>query len=136
MALSSKKKNEPLAIDAFAGAGGLSFGLEQAGFKVCLSYDNDEKAVKTYEYNLKKPILLIDARKIDILDYLRKNKINPKEIVLFAGGPPCQGFSVQRRGDGKDTRNDLVKTFFKQALSIKPPFILMENVLGITGSRG
>lgn len=125
-----------LAIDAFCGAGGLSLGLIKAGFGICLAYDMDEKAVETYRKNIGNHVLLADARRINILKTLAERSISPEDIILFAGGPPCQGFSVQRRGEGADSRNGLVKIFFEQALSVRPNFILMENVLGIAGPRG
>jgi len=126
----------PLAIDAFCGAGGLSLGLIRAGFNMCFAFDNDEKAVKTYSNNLQNHVQLINAYDLDLKSELRKKNIRQKDIVLFAGGPPCQGFSLQRRGDFNDPRNDLVRVFFELAFSIKPNFILMENVMGIKGERG
>lgn len=124
------------AIDAFCGAGGLSLGLIKAGFDVCLAYDIDEKAIETYRKNIGGHALLADARRMNVLETLMERGISPEDIILFAGGPPCQGFSVQRRGEDTDPRNDLVKTFFEQAFLVRPNFILMENVPAIAGARG
>lgn len=125
---------KPTAVDAFCGAGGLSLGLQRAGFTVLLSYDSAQMAVETYRNNLGDQVKLADANQIDISGRLRKKQ--KTDLTLFAGGPPCQGFSVQRRGANTDSRNSLVELFFSQAMQIRPHFILMENVLGIAGRRG
>lgn len=130
------KCEKPLAIDAFCGAGGLSLGLINAGFDICLAFDNDKKAVETYRNNLQEDVLMADAYDINLHYELNSRNIPRRDIFLFAGGPPCQGFSIQRRGIDSDPRNDLVTLFFNNAFSIKPKFIMMENVLGIKGKRG
>ena len=58
------------------------------------------------------------------------------ELFLLAGGPPCQGFSVQRIGADSDKRNDLVIAYARLIDEVRPFFFLMENVPGILGSRG
>ena len=59
-----------------------------------------------------------------------------RPIDLVVGGPPCQGFSVQRIGGDADSRNDLVLKFAELAASLKPKLIVMENVPGLLGKRG
>ena len=58
------------------------------------------------------------------------------EIDLIAGGPPCQGFSVQRIGADHDDRNDLIFEFARFVSEIKPRMFVMENVPGLLGKRG
>jgi len=124
----------PTAVDAFCGAGGLSLGLRNAGFVILKSYDSNEAAVETYRNNLGDQVMLADANQISISDLLGNKQ--QSDLVLFAGGPPCQGCSVQRRGDDSDSRNSLVGLFFRQAMQARPQFILLENVLGLVGNRG
>lgn len=124
----------PTAVDAFCGAGGLSLGLRHAGFTVLMAYDSNEVAVETYRNNSGDRVILADANEISISELLGKKQ--KSDLVLFAGGPPCQGFSVQRRGADADSRNSLVELFFKQAMQMSPHFILMENVVGLAGKRG
>lgn len=132
-----KKTSTPyVAVDAFCGAGGLSLGLMNAGFEIAYAYDNNPKVKDTYENNIHDHIKLLDAAKLDIVKELKEAGYQTSDIDLFAGGPPCQGFSIQRRGDDEDSRNSLVNIFFEQALTVRPKFILMENVLGINGKRG
>jgi DNA (cytosine-5)-methyltransferase 1 len=126
-------------IDCFCGAGGLSLGLINAGFEPIFSFDNDINCVETQKNNPKyfkhpilcSPIEKILSEKIRPLENLKDN-----QLFLLAGGPPCQGFSIQRIGEDNDERNTLVIKFISLAKKLKPKFILFENVAGITGRRG
>lgn len=129
----------PIAIDCFCGAGGLSIGLEQAGFKIRFAFDYDEDSIRTYNSNPKIISSVAKRLKIESLPsklLLENAGINPEACILLAGGPPCQGFSVQRIGKDSDPRNFLVVEFINRIKSIKPWFFLMENVPGINGRRG
>lgn len=126
-------------IDSFSGAGGLSLGLAKAGFEILYSFDNDELSVKTQ--NLNKKYFKHEANCADIASLnsaLLMDQLGIKrgELTLFAGGPPCQGFSVQRIGKDLDDRNSLVFEYMKKVIEFFPKFFLMENVPGITGKRG
>ena len=125
-----------IAIDAFCGAGGLSLGFISAGFKVIYAFDNDVASIKTYNHNLGTHGFVEDIynlTKEKIADSIKKEI---PEVDVMMGGPPCQGFSVQRRGDNNDRRNDLVLEYVRLVLSIKPKFFVMENVGGLLSSRG
>lgn len=126
-------------IDCFSGAGGLSIGLERAGFEILLAFDNDSKCIETQRMNPKYFAHSIELAGVDEMlngQLLQKTGLRPGELDLLAGGPPCQGFSVQRIGSDKDDRNDLVLQFIKLVGEIKPKFFLMENVRGLAGKRG
>src|ERR1039458_3182699 len=124
------------AVDAFCGAGGLSYGLHLAGFDVLAAFDNNELAVETYNANLRKVAFVADARKLKAAELMKKAG-NPPQIDLFAGGPPCQGFSKQKRGaHNGDTRNDLVLEYARLVRELRPRFFLLENVDQLGGKRG
>lgn len=128
------------AIDTFCGAGGLSLGLKSAGFKVVYAFDNDDRSIQTYSSNPRHGETLVECRDIrsvlrDGLPHSLSDVNNPVDLV--AGGPPCQGFSVQRTvGGDDDERNILVHDFGDLILEVQPRFLLMENVVGIGGKRG
>jgi DNA (cytosine-5)-methyltransferase 1 len=128
------------AVDAFCGAGGLSIGLSQVGFEILLGFDHDEKCVKTLQTNqklIRHPVLKSDIR--DMLNgaLLKMVDLNKGDLELLAGGPPCQGFSVQRTvGGDQDERNLLVDDYGDLIAEVFPHFFLMENVPGIGGKRG
>jgi DNA (cytosine-5)-methyltransferase 1 len=69
-------------------------------------------------------------------DVLAVARLEPGECDLLAAGPPCQGFSVQRRGSDDDPRNRLVLEFLRFVEDIRPRFYLMENVPGLLSKRG
>ena len=128
--------HKPTAIDLFAGAGGLSLGLMQAGFDVRFALDNDEDAVRTYRYNLGPHIALVSAHETKIDDILIQSRLERGECDLLVGGPPCQGFSQHRLGQDFDERNDLVNWFAHAVSFIRPKAFILENVPYIAAKRG
>jgi DNA (cytosine-5)-methyltransferase 1 len=126
-------------IDSFCGAGGLGLGLERAGFDILLSFDIDQICINTINANTK--YFHHPAEAADIADMLNGtllDKCNLKrgDLFLLAGGPPCQGFSIQRRGEDTDPRNDLVLKYGQLIDELYPCYFVMENVSGLGGKRG
>lgn len=126
----------PTAIDFFCGAGGLSLGLVRAGFAVVAAYDLDSDAVSTYTRNIGPHCFPADVTDLSAEDALQTAKAAPGETSLVAGGPPCQGFSVQRRNGEGDARNSLPLEFARLIKGIRPAFFLFENVPGIRNRHG
>lgn len=123
---------KPTLIDFFCGAGGLSLGFVQEGYRVKLANDFDEVCCETYKYNHPE----IPAENViqgDIRDIVNNiEKFITDEVDVVVGGPPCQGFSSanqQRIID--DPRNELYKFFIKAIEKIAPKFVVMENVRGM-----
>src|SRR5688572_17050756 len=79
------------ALDLFAGAGGFSLGLKQAGVDVVGAIEIDQYAAKTYKKNFPDTPVYIKAIEELSEVWFRKNF---KKVDLVCGGPPCQGFSV------------------------------------------
>lgn len=123
-------------VDCFAGAGGLSLGLHAAGFAPVFAFDQDSDACATYEQNALGPIQRTDFSQVTVESVCRATGREPGEFTLVCGGPPCQGFSTQRRGQRADPRNDLVTGFAELATALRPQAILLENVPGLLGIRG
>lgn len=113
-------------IDLFCGCGGLSLGLENAGWSVVVAMDNWDKAVKVYEKNFNHQVWSIDLN----LATTPLKKLELEKIAtptLLVGGPPCQDFSsAGNRIEG--SRADLTITFAQIAVNLKPQWIIMENV--------
>jgi DNA (cytosine-5)-methyltransferase 1 len=124
-------------VDAFCGAGGLSLGFEAAGFETVYAFDTDPSAVTTFNKNLK-PV----AESADILEHgltKRMFRAIPKNRpYVLVGGPPCQGFSQQRRGGDYDIRNNLVVRYGKilRELPRLPAAVVLENVTYLDSPRG
>ena len=131
-------------IDAFAGCGGLSLGLMQAGWTGRFAIERDKFAFATLKANLlakDSPHKYVWPRwlpkePIGIVDFLSKYR---EQLAAFAGtvdvlvgGPPCQGFSSAGRRKHDDPRNQLFASYLKLVDLIKPKAVLIENVRGFT----
>lgn len=123
-----------IAIDTFSGAGGLSLGFAQAGLNVSLATEWLETPAETYRKNLGGAVVVADARELSGSDLLTEAGVAHCDVL--AGGPPCQGFSVQRRGGDDDERNRLVFEFVRLVEEVAPRAFVMENVAAIAGNRG
>lgn len=124
-----------VATDGFCGAGGLSLGLRQAGFDLGYAFDNNKWAIATYVKNLGDHGEVADATIMSGADILKK--ADTADLDLLAGGPPCQGFSKQKRGAHLgDKRNALVSEFLRLIGEVRPKAFLMENVAMMAQIRG
>lgn len=120
---------KPIAIDLFAGAGGLSLGLEQAGFDVRLGLDFDRHALATYEQNHAGVPMLADVTSVRGSDLLAEAGV--RQVDLLAGGPSCQGFSTHGKRIADDPRNFLYVEFMRLVQELQPTTVLIENVKGL-----
>ena len=130
---------EYTCIDSFCGAGGLGLGLKRAGYKILLSFDIDPICIDTINANSEyfhHPAVQADIRDMLNGNLLMRCGLKRGELFLLAGGPPCQGFSVQRRGSDFDARNDLVLKYGQMISELYPCYFVMENVSGLGGKRG
>lgn len=126
------------AIESFCGAGGMALGLRQAGFDVRVAFDNDPAHIKTHNHNLGPHSHVLDASCVKGEDLLAMAGLQRRELDLFSGGPPCQGFSKQRRGAAhlQDPRNRLVLDFARLVSEMEPRAFLFENVAIFGQKRG
>lgn len=127
------KKRSLTAVDLFSGCGGLSCGLKDAGFGVVAAVEIDLKAQTTYRLNHPDVSLYHrDIRELDPTEILRTDGLEPGELDLLAGCPPCQGFSRLRtrnqRVSVEDDRNNLVEDFLRYVRAMQPKTIMLENV--------
>ncbi|MCA6364960.1 MAG: DNA cytosine methyltransferase [Bacteroidetes bacterium] len=129
-------------IDLFAGCGGLSLGLHNAGWKGLFAIEKSPDAFKTLKHNL------IDQKKhFTWCDWLPQTNLEINEVIknyksqltalrgmvdMVAGGPPCQGFSMAGRRNENDDRNKLVKSYISFIRLVQPKIIFFENVKGFT----
>lgn len=114
-------------IDLFAGAGGLSYGFEQAGFSVKLAVEKDAWAVETYLANHQNGNC-VEADITGLEDGFFAAYKGQVDVVM--GGPPCQGFSIaaSNRRDKNDQRNLLYREFLRVVSVVEPKIVLIENV--------
>jgi DNA (cytosine-5)-methyltransferase 1 len=124
-----RSPTDPVAVDLFAGAGGLSEGLGQGGFKVSVANEINKHAAATYRYN--HPNTAMVEKDIRELKAVEITDIAGDEIFLVAGGPPCQGVSFAGRRRADDPRNLLFAEFVRMVGNLEPNFFIMENVVGL-----
>lgn len=119
-------------IDLFAGCGGLSLGMEQAGFTPVFANEIWDVAAETYRRNRnlsEKQVFVGDIKYL--VEHLTDFPI-PKNVTLVCGGPPCQGFSMANRQRViDDPRNHLYKSYIEFLSKVRPRCFVMENVRGM-----
>ena len=133
-----RNSTRPVAVDLFCGAGGLSHGLEAAGYRVVLAADTDKWALESHRHNIAG-----QALRRDLADSRVRREIAAMfegiDVGLVAGGPPCQPFSraglskirsLVRQGarSNDDDRRELWRPFLDLVEAIRPRAVLMENV--------
>lgn len=126
------------AIESFCGAGGMSVGLGRADFDVRFAFDNDQRSVDTYRHNVGEHVDVLDASSVCGAELLERAGLCPGDLDVFSGGPPCQGFSKQRRGAAAldDPRNGLVREYARLVQETGPKAFLFENVQIFGQKRG
>jgi DNA (cytosine-5)-methyltransferase 1 len=123
----------PIAVDLFAGAGGMTLGFEQAGFDVLAAVELDPIHASVHEYNF--PFWTTICRSVSetsAQEIRELSAIGDRDIDVVFGGPPCQGFSLMGKRDLSDDRNALVFNFLRLVLDLQPKYFVMENVRGMT----
>ncbi|MES2328159.1 MAG: DNA cytosine methyltransferase [Bacteroidota bacterium] len=133
---------KPVYIDLFAGCGGLSLGLHNAGWQGLFAIEKSKDAFATLEHNLVQKKNHFDwpawlpqeEHDIDkILNEHKQQLIDLRgKVDLVAGGPPCQGFSTAGLRKENDVRNGLIRSYLKFIMYVQPKMIFFENVKGFT----
>ncbi|WP_080506066.1 DNA cytosine methyltransferase [Halorubrum sp. BV1] len=129
-------------IDLFCGTGGFSYGFEthpSDEYEVLLGLDKKGVAIETFHRNHSEA----ETIKGDIREWPPEKAstaagIDPENVQIIVGGPPCQGFSSirpDRGGKGEDQRNGLYTDFIEYVEYFKPDFFVMENVVGLATHR-
>jgi len=132
----------PKYIDLFAGCGGLSLGLHNAGWKGLFAIEKSPDAFRTLEYNLIQnknhfnwpkwlPQQALEINYV-IENFGKELKSLNRKVDLVAGGPPCQGFSMAGRRREDDLRNNLITSYINFIEIIQPKILFFENVKGFT----
>lgn len=129
----------PIAIDLFAGAGGLSLGFEQAGFDVVAAVEIDPVHAAVHHFNFSHwavlPRSVRDVTGDEVRAVVREQYQGDREVDVVVGGAPCQGFSLIGQRALDDPRNSLVKEFLRIVREVQPKYFVFENVKGLTIGR-
>src|SRR6202453_4853686 len=133
-----RSQGHRLAADLFSGAGGLSWGLEAAGYRVVLGIDRDREATETHRHHFGGLTLDWDLGNPERVAQVAQ-LVKDADVELLAGGPPCQPFSRAGRSkirhrilsgftDPSEERRHLWRSFLEVVTIAQPPAVLMENV--------
>lgn len=153
------QRDAPVVLDFFAGCGGLSLGLERAGFFPAYVNELNLDALRTYWWNRKsinprlERLYSRDAKELvrdagsgvtDLIAVLAREygvRASHGEIDLVVGGPPCQGFSGigHRRSYSVEKEqlpsNHLYQDYAYVISKLRPKLFLFENVKGLLSAR-
>lgn len=132
-------QKRPLAIDLFSGCGGMSLGVEAAGFDVVAAVEIDPIHALVHELNFPYGVTFCrDIRQLqwsEIKAGIQARGYAASEIDLLTGGPPCQGFSVMGKRQLDDPRNQLIFEYVRLLREIQPKYFIFENVQGLASPR-
>ncbi|RJX67070.1 DNA cytosine methyltransferase [Tsuneonella suprasediminis] len=123
----------PIAIDLFAGAGGMSLGFEQAGFDVKAAVEIDPVHCATHKFNF--PKCSVIPRSVEGLkgsEIRVAAGLGNRTVDVVFGGAPCQGFSMIGQRVLDDPRNRLVGDFLRIVSELDATYFVFENVKGLT----
>ena len=129
--------SEPIAVDLFAGAGGLGYGFRQAGFRIGLAVERDRHAAQTYRLN--NPGVPVIEAKIDASTTaraLRRYMPSAGKITALLAGPPCQGYSAAGARRPHASINRLYRHVSRLARELKVDVVCLENVPGVQRVNG
>jgi len=134
--LAPRAENAPTVISTFAGCGGSSLGYSMAGFRELLAVEWDQNAVDTFRLNFPDvPVYHGDIAALSVEDCLARTGLQPGELDVFDGSPPCQGFSTAGKRIIDDPRNQLFREYVRLLRGLQPKVFVMENVSGMVEGR-
>jgi DNA (cytosine-5)-methyltransferase 1 len=134
----AKTVRRPIVVDLYSGAGGLSLGMEQAGFTLAASVEFDPIHALTHRFNFPTtPVIARDLGKgaVRAVAAEIQSAAGEAEITAVVGGPPCQGFSVGGVRDEDDERNNQLLRFVDLVVELQPKVFCLENVAGLLEPR-
>jgi DNA (cytosine-5)-methyltransferase 1 len=126
----------PIAIDLFAGVGGMSLGFEQAGFDLAAAVEIDPIHCAVHKFNFPKcAVIPHSVKNLTGDDIRRAANIGDRSVDVVCGGAPCQGFSLIGKRALDDPRNALVGDFVRLVRELDARSFVFENVKGLTLGR-
>jgi DNA (cytosine-5)-methyltransferase 1 len=133
---------ERKAISLFSGAGGMDVGIRKAGFHILAELEMDKYCCQTLRAAAQREgtgtaVYECDVREMDPMAVCQQVGVEPMELDLLFGGPPCQPFSLAGKQNGlNDDRGPLLFEMVRFAERMKPKVILLEQVKGLLSAKG
>lgn len=134
--LAPREPDAPTVVSLFAGCGGSSLGYSMAGFRELLAVEWDDNAVETFKLNFPGvPVYHGDIAKLSVEECLRLTGLEPGQLDVLDGSPPCQGFSTAGKRVLDDPRNGLFREYVRLLQGLRPRVFVMENVSGMVKGK-
>ena len=134
--LAPREPDAPTVISLFAGCGGSSLGYSMAGFRELLAVEWDDNAVETFRLNFPGvPVYHGDIAKLSVDECLSLTGLEPGQLDVLDGSPPCQGFSTAGKRQLDDPRNGLFREYVRLLQGLRPKVFIMENVSGMVKGK-
>ena len=134
--LAPRAENAPTVVSLFAGCGGSSLGYSMAGYRELLAVEWDNNAVETFQLNFPDvPVYHGDIAKLSVEECLRLTGLEPGQLDVLDGSPPCQGFSTAGKRNLDDDRNQLFREYVRLLRGLRPRVFIMENVSGMVKGK-
>jgi len=131
-----QQDRRPVAVELFAGAGGLGTGFASQGFRIALAIESDMRAAQTYRLNHPGTVVLeADVRTVNarVARALVPSANKPTAVIA---GPPCQGYSAAGKREPDAEQNALFREVTRLARDLKARFVAIENVPGMRRVSG
>jgi DNA (cytosine-5)-methyltransferase 1 len=134
--LAPRAEDAPTVVSLFAGCGGSSLGYSMAGFRELLAVEWDDNAVETFRINFPDvPVYHGDIAKLSVEECLSLVGLEPGQLDVLDGSPPCQGFSTAGKRQLDDPRNNLFREYVRLLRGLRPKVFVMENVSGMVKGK-
>lgn len=134
--LAEREPGAPTVVSTFAGAGGSSLGYSMAGFKELLAVEWDKNACETFHLNFPDVTLYAgDIATLPVQECLDMAGLQPGNLDVLDGSPPCQGFSTAGKRNINDDRNQLFREYVRLLQGLQPKVFVMENVSGMVKGK-
>jgi len=134
--LAPRADDAPTVVSTFAGCGGSSLGYSMAGYRELLAVEWDANACEHLRANF--PGLSVwqgDIEKLEAAEVLERCRLEPGQLDVFDGSPPCQGFSIAGKRQLEDERNGLFREYVRLLCELRPRVFVMENVAGMVRGK-
>ncbi len=134
--LAPREPDAPTVVSLFAGCGGSSLGYSMAGFRELLAVEWNDNAVETFKLNFPGvPVYHGDIAKLSAEECLSLAGLEPGQLDVLDGSPPCQGFSTAGKRNLDDPRNGLFREYVRLLRGLRPKVFVMENVSGMVKGK-
>jgi DNA (cytosine-5)-methyltransferase 1 len=134
--LAPRAEDAPTVASLFAGCGGSSLGYSMAGYRELLAVEWDDNAAATFRLNFPDvPLYHGDIAALSAERALELAGVQPGQLDVLDGSPPCQGFSTAGKRVLEDPRNGLFQEYVRLLQGFRPRAFVMENVSGMVKGK-